>query len=95
MEINVNFKMIHLVGHSIGAHIVGLAAKQLEIGRLSVVVGLDPALPLFDLKNINERIEKSDADYVEIIHTASGILGLELPIFIQPGCSLFDFFKDM
>jgi hypothetical protein len=39
-----------IAGHSLGAHIAGLAGKQLRAGAngaLNVIWGLDPAAPLF------------------------------------------------
>lgn len=35
-----------LIGHSLGAHIVGIAAKRIQSGRVPIIVGLDPAFPL-------------------------------------------------
>ena len=65
---------ITVVGHSLGAHVAGLSsyyAKQ----KVSYVVGMDPAGPLFYLRDEGHRISKGDADYVEAIHTTT-LLGL-------------------
>lgn len=58
---------------------------------------LDPAKPLFELKGPGERVDKSDAANVQVIHTTN-TLGLEEPIGdsdfypnggkSQPGCGL-------
>ncbi|XP_072747044.1 pancreatic triacylglycerol lipase-like [Anoplolepis gracilipes] len=63
-----------LVGHSLGAHIVGLAARNAQ-GKVNFVVGLDPAFPGFSLAGPGSRISYDDAQYVEIIHTNGGLLG--------------------
>ena len=36
--------------------------------------GLDPAMPWFDLVSEEHRIQSTDADFVDIIHTNSGNL---------------------
>ncbi|KAL2735408.1 phospholipase A1 VesT102-like [Vespula squamosa] len=63
-----------MVGHSLGAHIVGLAARYAK-GTVNYVIGLDPALPGFTTAKTGSRISQGDANYVEIIHTNGGILG--------------------
>ncbi|KMQ93906.1 pancreatic triacylglycerol lipase [Lasius niger] len=68
-----------LIGHSLGAHIVGLAAHNAK-GEVSFIVGLDPALPGFYLAGPGSRISNDDAQYVEIIHTNGGLLGFSAAI---------------
>ena len=38
------------------------------------MLGLDPAQPAFDLAGPNGRLDKGDAELVDIIHTNSGML---------------------
>ncbi|XP_054772596.2 pancreatic triacylglycerol lipase-like [Lytechinus pictus] len=73
---------IHIIGHSLGAHIGGYAGATTSkrIGRIS---GLDPAGPGFGGKRVRNfcRLDKSDARFVDVIHTdgeliAMGGLGL-------------------
>ncbi|KMQ84535.1 pancreatic triacylglycerol lipase, partial [Lasius niger] len=68
-----------LIGHSLGAHVAGLAARNAQ-GEVSFVAGLDPALPGFNLAGPGSRISRSDAQYVEIIHTNGDQLGFSTPI---------------
>ncbi|XP_012285265.1 pancreatic triacylglycerol lipase-like [Orussus abietinus] len=68
-----------LVGHSLGAHVMGLAGHYAK-SRVDYVVGLDPALPLFTFAGPGSRISKGDARFVEIIHTNAGLLGYLSPI---------------
>lgn len=87
-----------IVGHSLGAHISGVAGKQLQNGRIGVIIGLDPAGPLFSLNKVTKRLADTDANYVQVIHTDGGHLSIKHPIghadFFpnggteQPGCSL-------
>lgn len=87
-----------VVGHSLGSHIAGLAAKQLRSGgRIAVIIGLDPASVLFDFLETEERLCDTDAEYVQVIHTDSGHYSFEYPIGhadfypnggkSQPGCT--------
>lgn len=69
-----------MVGHSLGAHICGIAGKNMIYGQPRAIIGLDPALPLFHLKNVNHRLHYTDARYVQIIHTSGGFLGVKHPI---------------
>lgn len=92
---------LHLLGQSLGAHISGLAAKRLPPGTVGRITGLDPAGPMFFKNNPAERLDKSDAAFVDVIHTCANILGFKDPIghvdffpnggtCSQPGCLLSD-----
>ncbi|XP_076165997.1 phospholipase A1-like [Ptiloglossa arizonensis] len=70
----MDVSQVSLVGHSLGAHIVGLAARNAK-GNVKFVVGLDPALPNFLQSGPGSRISRDDAQHVEIIHTNAGLLG--------------------
>ncbi|XP_013183657.2 pancreatic lipase-related protein 2 [Amyelois transitella] len=89
------YEDIHLVGFSLGAHLVGNAGREL-FGRVSRITGLDPAGPLWVLNS--NRLRASDARYVEVIHTNGAYTGLGIGTSIghadfypnggssQPGC---------
>lgn len=62
----------------------GFVGKSSTV-RLHTIVGLDPAGPLFSARNPATRIDASDAEYVEIMHTNGPTLwivgaGLGAPI---------------
>ena len=38
------------------------------------MVGLDPAAPLFSIGNTDQRLDTTDAEFVDVIHTHSGYL---------------------
>ncbi|XP_053552499.1 pancreatic triacylglycerol lipase-like [Bombina bombina] len=58
---------VHLIGHSLGAHIAGEAGKRKPgIARIS---GMDPAQPYFEGTPAEVRLDPSDADFVDVIHT--------------------------
>ncbi|KAG6453189.1 hypothetical protein O3G_MSEX007987 [Manduca sexta] len=96
----VSMDDVHLIGHSLGAHVVGIAGAYVRKGPIDTITGLDPALPLFTLGNKDARLDKHDARHVEVIHTCGGYLGFASPLghidfypnggTRQPGCG-FDY----
>ncbi|XP_026484411.2 inactive pancreatic lipase-related protein 1-like [Vanessa tameamea] len=96
---SVGGKKIHLIGHSLGAHIMGYAG-MFSMEKIHRITGLDPARPLFEIPEISPdyRLDKSDADFVDILHTCGGIFGYKRSYGhadfypnsgqpMQPGCS--------
>ncbi|XP_026741662.1 pancreatic triacylglycerol lipase-like isoform X1 [Trichoplusia ni] len=73
---------IYIIGHSLGSHIAGVAGKRVQeltgeqIGRITA---LDPAGPCFSNVSASGRLDKTDAKYVDVIHTNGGMLGLKEP----------------
>ncbi|XP_014800695.1 PREDICTED: pancreatic lipase-related protein 3-like, partial [Calidris pugnax] len=58
---------IHLIGHSLGAHTAGEAGRRMQgIGRIT---GLDPAGPYFEGTPPEVRLDPSDANFVDVIHS--------------------------
>ncbi|XP_045774010.1 phospholipase A1 VesT1.02-like isoform X1 [Maniola jurtina] len=95
----VNASKITLIGHSLGAHIAGIAGKKVKerTGKsIARITGLDPAGPCFSNIDTGARLDASDAEYVDVIHTNGGMLGLKEPVghkdfypnngMSQPGC---------
>ncbi|KAF6210283.1 hypothetical protein GE061_013387 [Apolygus lucorum] len=74
-EQGLNVKNLHIIGHSLGAHVSGLAAVRVKAGKPKRVTGLDPAKPTFDNKD-TEKISKNSGDFVDIIHSCANRLGL-------------------
>ncbi|XP_015908743.1 pancreatic triacylglycerol lipase-like [Parasteatoda tepidariorum] len=96
---NISLDHIHIIGHSLGAHIAGFAGKRLN--GVSRITGLDPAGPYFQNAIPILRLDRTDAKFVDIIHTNAAnnfIQGLGLEQMIgdidyypnggnhQPGC---------
>ncbi|XP_045602586.2 pancreatic triacylglycerol lipase [Procambarus clarkii] len=66
--------LVHITGHSLGAHTAGLTARYVTSGTVARVTGLDPAGPLFYDKPADQRLDSSDADFVDVLHANSGSL---------------------
>lgn len=64
---------LHFVGHSLGAHIAGQAARLLKKNGITVqrISALDPAFPCFEDNSAELRLRKTDAVFVDVIHTNS------------------------
>ncbi|XP_054152605.1 pancreatic triacylglycerol lipase-like [Oppia nitens] len=60
---------VHILGHSLGAHIAGYAGQRLN-GTIGRITGLDPAGPDFQgLTNPAVKLDPTDAIFVDAIHT--------------------------
>ncbi|XP_053678359.1 pancreatic triacylglycerol lipase [Anopheles nili] len=101
-----NLDKVHLLGHSLGSHLCGYAGYHLQKDfglKLGRITGLDPAEPLFSDTDPLVRLDRSDAQFVDVIHSdasewvSKGGLGMYQPIghvdfypnggYNQPGCS--------
>ncbi|XP_044256955.1 phospholipase A1-like [Tribolium madens] len=65
---------IVLIGHSLGAHIAGNAGSVIK-SPVGQIIGLDPAGPGFSLNETGDRLDSSDGQYVQVIHTHGRLLG--------------------
>ncbi|KAG8202079.1 hypothetical protein JTE90_010442 [Oedothorax gibbosus] len=90
---------VHIIGHSLGGHIAGYAGARLKtLGRIT---GCDPAEPYFQNMPPSVRLDPTDAQFVDVIHSdATDVLfvgfGMSHPVghvdFFpnngrnQPGC---------
>ncbi|XP_004927688.1 pancreatic lipase-related protein 3 [Bombyx mori] len=65
------FKMqrFHVIGFSLGAQTAGYMANYLINGRLSRITALDPAMPLFVTTDNSRKVDMTDADFVDVLHT--------------------------
>lgn len=88
---------IHVIGFSLGAQLSNYIARNLGSFLLPRITGLDPAMPLFITAPANDKLDPTDAAYVDVIHTNALVQGkLERcghadfymnGGIIQPGCS--------
>ncbi|CAB3377371.1 Hypothetical predicted protein [Cloeon dipterum] len=78
----------HIIGHSLGAHTAGYAGTAIRQGwhvKLGRISGLDPAEPHFEKTDPEVRLDPTDAEFVDVIHTdaapfISGGFGIKQPV---------------
>ncbi|XP_059708009.1 inactive pancreatic lipase-related protein 1-like [Haemorhous mexicanus] len=83
---------VHIIGHSLGAHVAGEAGRRRPgIGRIT---GLDPAQPYFQGTPTEVRLDKSDAEFVDVIHTDSAPTIPNLGFGIRTAVGHLDFYPN-
>lgn len=85
---------MHLIGHSLGAHTAGYAGERIPgLGRIT---GLDPAEPYFQGMGPSIRLDPSDAQFVDVIHTdGRSFFLLEMPGYgMSQSCGHIDFYPN-
>ncbi|KAK4887862.1 hypothetical protein RN001_004133 [Aquatica leii] len=94
-SIGISIDSIHIVGHSMGAQIAGYIGQSL-INRynqtLYRITGLDPAGPIYSTRSFTDRLDESDAVFVDVIHTNAGFLGYSDrcgDVDFYPNCGTF------
>lgn len=65
-ERGVRTQDVHIIGHGLGAHVAGYAGQIIKPGRITA---LDPSGIYFDNTELIVRLDSSDADFVDVIHT--------------------------
>lgn len=106
-ENGLDIEKFHLIGHSLGGQLAGIIGRVLhnQSGNslmLKRITALDPAFPGFLNTPISPSVSGDDAEFVDIIHTDSGIYGTPFALgdadFFpngglgkQPGCPLRNF----
>ncbi|XP_069720834.1 lipase member H isoform X7 [Phaenicophaeus curvirostris] len=84
---------LHMIGVSLGAHISGFVGQMFD-GALGRITGLDPAGPLYRGKPPSERLDPTDAQFVDVIHSdIDGYYAHEWKSYLiqqsHPGSSMF------
>jgi len=69
-----SYDKFHILGASLGAHVAGYVGYYTQ-GKVSRITGLDPSGPLFHAVPASDRLDPSDAKFVDVIHTAGKWVG--------------------
>ncbi|XP_029718255.2 phospholipase A1 member A [Aedes albopictus] len=87
---------VHLIGFSLGAQVTNYASVKLRPFKLRRISGLDPAMPLFITADKDDKLDQTDASFVDVIHTNALVQGKiercgHVDFYmnggiIQPGC---------
>ncbi|XP_070801344.1 inactive pancreatic lipase-related protein 1-like [Pituophis catenifer annectens] len=84
--------MVHFIGHSLGAHAAAELGRKIKgIGRIS---GLDPAQPYFQGTPPEIRLDKNDAEFVDVIHTDSAPMIPNLGFGMSQAIGHLDFYPN-
>ncbi|XP_001368186.3 inactive pancreatic lipase-related protein 1 [Monodelphis domestica] len=83
---------IHIIGHSVGAHAAGEAGQRTP--GLSRITGLDPAESAFEGAPEEVRLDPTDAQFVDVIHTDSAPLIPNLGFGTTQSVGHLDFFPN-
>lgn len=98
-------KDIHLIGFSLGAHVSNYASVSLRARDFTIprITGLDPAMPLFVTADVDNKLDASDAEFVDVIHTNALVQGKieqcgHVDFYVnggvyQPGCNANNVFQ--
>lgn len=91
----LDFKELTVIGHGLGAFMIGRAAKIIKSAyRIGCIIALDIASMGFHHMDGKGRLTASDADYVEVHHTDITTFGMG-PEFghgdYHQFCAQFDF----
>ncbi|XP_070839348.1 lipase member H [Chaetodon trifascialis] len=94
-EHGASLSSIHMIGVSLGAHISGFVGANLN-GSIGRITALDPAGPQFTGTRPEDRLDPTDAQFVDVLHTDIDALGFRQPLghidfyanggTDQPGC---------
>lgn len=88
-ELEYSSTKVHIIGHSLGAHVAGEAGKRHP--GIRRITGLDPARLHFEDTPNEVSLDASDANFVDVVHTdINPLFGLGL---VKPA-GHFDFYPN-
>ncbi|XP_077900498.1 pancreatic triacylglycerol lipase isoform X2 [Ictidomys tridecemlineatus] len=84
---------VHVIGHSLGSHAAGEAGRRTN-GAIGRITGLDPAEPCFEGTPELVRLDPSDAQFVDAIHTDGAPIVPNLGFGMSQTVGHLDFFPN-
>ncbi|XP_047735755.1 pancreatic lipase-related protein 2 isoform X2 [Hyalella azteca] len=95
---NISGHSFHLIGHSLGAHVCGIAGTFLQQRygiTIERITGLDPAQPGFKTEESLTRLDQSDASFVDVIHTdTDNYYGIPINLGMKDPIGHLDFYPN-
>ncbi|XP_045927331.1 inactive pancreatic lipase-related protein 1-like, partial [Micropterus dolomieu] len=82
----------HIIGHSIGAHAAGDVGSR--ITGITRITGLDPTEPYFQDTDASVRLDTSDANFVDVIHSDGLPFKSKLGLGISQSVGHIDFYPN-
>ncbi|XP_072292589.1 inactive pancreatic lipase-related protein 1-like [Eucyclogobius newberryi] len=82
----------HVIGHSLGAHAAGDVGSRVK--GLLRITGLDPTGPYFQGTEDDQRLDITDAVFVDVIHTDSAPFSSKLGLGISEPVGHADFYPN-
>ena len=73
-SVGIPLSSIHVIGASLGSHVAATLGAYTG-GRLGRITGLDPSGPLFHSSPPDDRLDRTDAGFVDVIHSAGKWVG--------------------
>ncbi|XP_077287428.1 pancreatic triacylglycerol lipase-like [Arctopsyche grandis] len=76
---SLGVRNFHLIGLSLGAQVAAFTAKEfykITGVKIEQLTGLDPSGPCYYKVPASQRLAKTDADFVDVIHTDLGVFGV-------------------
>lgn len=92
-DLGYSLDNVHLIGHSLGSHIAGEAGKRTS-GAIGRITGLDPAEPYFQGTPEEVRLDPTDAQFVDAIHTDAAPIVPNLGFGMSQTVGHLDFFPN-
>jgi Ca2+-binding RTX toxin-like protein len=74
--LNIDPTKTEIIGHSLGAHIAGIAGQEFKKDGsppINQIIGLDPAGPFLETASPDQRISPDDAQRVVVIHSSNSL----------------------
>lgn len=82
-ESGLNPRLLELIGFSLGGQTVSYIARnyqQMTGKNISTIVSLEPSGPCFRTLDSTDRLDASNADFVQVIHTNIDGFGMATPM---------------
>lgn len=78
-KLKINASDIHIVGQGLGGQLAGLVGLYVQdiCGKIGRITALDPAGPLYQNIHKDDRLDETDATFVDVIYTNQGRLGYD------------------